>query len=518
MAAREPRCSECGGVVAAEVRTCPACGASQLVDLMVTSSLTRPRTIYLAARAILAADLGAPPLAEVRTRVEQAPGPVVLAVTRAVAADAQTGLARIGVRSHLVASQRRPGGSAGPQASTPAILGRLERAVRAWPLATLAVVALAAALGGLLLATRGTAPGGQQITSEPSTEQEEPHQTAPGRQVAARAIAASVMVRSGSSQGTGFFVDNDRLVTAAHVLAGGPGTIEVVLAGGRTLEARLEREDRWLDLAVIRTIGSGIDPLITGDVTRLEEGDPLLVVGNPVGLDFSVVSGIVSRSERCLMGVSYLQIDSGIHAGNSGGPVLDADGSVVGVVVMTLLDAPNLALAVPINYLIAGPSPLLALTRDPGEQARWSDVILRAAEAERRELEQLRPSLDRPALVAAQLVPPGLIGALIVRSGQQAPRPESLRFELVRDSRELCRPSGQIVDWQRLRSATSDISRSRYLTWLQRHDLLTGLYAGTVHLEMSGCPAPGLVLGSTLVLTGGDPRANQAEVYAAGPG
>lgn len=155
----------------------------------------------------------------------------------------------------------------------------------------------------------------------------------------------------GESLGTGFVVSADGLIaTNFHVIDVGRG-VTVELADGKRYEATaVHAADRERDLAVIRIDAKGLTPLELGDSTAMKDGQAVVAVGNPQGLKRSVVAGVLS-SRREMEGKPMLQLAIPVEPGNSGGPVLDMEGRVVGVVSSKSLVTPNLGFAVAVESL-----------------------------------------------------------------------------------------------------------------------------------------------------------------------
>jgi serine protease Do len=135
--------------------------------------------------------------------------------------------------------------------------------------------------------------------------------------------------------GTGFLIDSSgTIVTNKHVIAGA-FRITVTLFDQSQWHAKVLAAAQLLDLAVLKIdVGHPLPFLKFADSDRARIGDPLIVVGNPLGLGTSVSSGIVSALHRDLSNTpidDYIQTDAAINHGNSGGPVLDRDGEVLGV-------------------------------------------------------------------------------------------------------------------------------------------------------------------------------------------
>ena len=152
-----------------------------------------------------------------------------------------------------------------------------------------------------------------------------------------------------SGLGSGFIVSEDGLiVTNMHVI-GDARPISVQMADGKRHDVvSVHAFDRHLDLAIVKIDAKGLKPLALGDSDKLTVGQALAAIGHPQGLKYSVVAGVLSGT-RDVEGVNMLQIAMPIEQGNSGGPVIDTQGRVVGVVTLKSLVTANLGFAVPVN-------------------------------------------------------------------------------------------------------------------------------------------------------------------------
>jgi serine protease Do len=135
--------------------------------------------------------------------------------------------------------------------------------------------------------------------------------------------------------GTGFIVDaNGWIVTNFHV-AGKADSITVTLTDGRKLPAKLMGGDEKTDLALLKVESDKPLPYVTfGDASKVRVGQPVMAVGNPFGLGGTVTTGIVSARGRDIHSGpfdDYIQTDAAINRGNSGGPLFDMDGHVIGI-------------------------------------------------------------------------------------------------------------------------------------------------------------------------------------------
>lgn len=135
--------------------------------------------------------------------------------------------------------------------------------------------------------------------------------------------------------GTGFIISADgQVVTNAHVVDGAD-KVTVTLADGRKVDGKVVGTDTATDIALIRIDGGGDLPTVAfGDSSLLKVGQDVVAIGNPFGLGNSVTSGIVSALGRDINSGpfdNYIQTDAAINKGNSGGPLFNAAGEVVGI-------------------------------------------------------------------------------------------------------------------------------------------------------------------------------------------
>jgi S1-C subfamily serine protease len=163
--------------------------------------------------------------------------------------------------------------------------------------------------------------------------------------------------RSGLASGSGVVVTPDGYaLTNSHVVHGAAG-IEVDLGDGRTILADLVGDDPATDLALLRLGGDEtLAAVPLGDSNRLRVGDFAIAVGSPFGLTRTVTCGIVSALGRTLqsdlggrMIEDVIQTDAALNPGNSGGPLLDAEGRVIGINTAIFFPAQGLCFAVPSN-------------------------------------------------------------------------------------------------------------------------------------------------------------------------
>ncbi len=142
----------------------------------------------------------------------------------------------------------------------------------------------------------------------------------------------------------GYILTNQHVVSEAS-------DVEVQLVDGRTFPAKVMGADERTDLALLKVEATGLPTLALGDSDRLDIGELVLAVGNPFGLEDAVSLGVVSRMGRAPGGgafVDYIQTDASVNPGNSGGPLVNMRGEVIGINTAVI---PNrrVAFAIPIN-------------------------------------------------------------------------------------------------------------------------------------------------------------------------
>lgn len=136
------------------------------------------------------------------------------------------------------------------------------------------------------------------------------------------------------SHATGVIVDGGSVLTSHHAVLQDPRVgLRVVLHDGRTLGASIAGGDPLTDLALLRFEDPPADlvPALLGDSDGVRVGDWVLAVGSPFGLEQTVTAGIVSATERAVGFEDFLQTDAALNPGNSGGPLLNLRGEVIGI-------------------------------------------------------------------------------------------------------------------------------------------------------------------------------------------
>jgi putative serine protease PepD len=231
---------------------------------------------------------------------------------------------------------------------------------------------LAGGLGGTLgyvFALRGgVGHGGGTALGAPTASPPAAVNRAPGSVAAIvkQVLPSVVTVHVTNAIGSGFVVSQQGyIITNDHVVEGAGDTMSVTFSDGSTARASLVGRDPESDIAVIKVAKSNLTPVQLGNSDAIAVGDPVLAFGSPLALENTVTAGIVSALDRAIRAgdqggpVRYyaaIQTDAAVNQGNSGGPLVDAGGKVIGVnsvirSVGAADDAGNigLAFAIPIN-------------------------------------------------------------------------------------------------------------------------------------------------------------------------
>ncbi|MBC3797012.1 S1C family serine protease [Acetobacterium tundrae] len=159
--------------------------------------------------------------------------------------------------------------------------------------------------------------------------------------------------------GSGFILTSDGYIaTNQHVASNSVSSMKVSLADGNTYDGKLIWSDSTLDLAIIKIDAKGLPTLQLGDSDNVVVGALAVAVGNPMGLNFerTVTSGIVSALNRSIpldngIAEDLIQTDASINSGNSGGPLVNKDGAVIGINSYKLTTGEGMGFAIPINIL-----------------------------------------------------------------------------------------------------------------------------------------------------------------------
>ena len=235
---------------------------------------------------------------------------------------------------------------------------------------TYVAVALTAKPAAVVTAPTGQAAAAQQITLTQSDAIVRVASLVKPSVVTIETTDSNGSIFSGSSgAGSGFIITSTGLIlTNNHVITGAT-SLTVVLDDTRQMPATVVTTDVPHDLALIKIDATGLTPVTLGDSSAVAVGQMAIAIGSPLGtFTDSVTQGIVSGTDRSItVGdqatrvqedlSGLIQTDAAINPGNSGGPLLDAAGSVIGIVTATASGAQDMGFAIPINQaksLIAG--------------------------------------------------------------------------------------------------------------------------------------------------------------------
>lgn len=168
------------------------------------------------------------------------------------------------------------------------------------------------------------------------------------------------------SLGSGFIVSSDGVVLTNAHLVRDADRVAVMLADRRKLQARVIGIDPMLDVAVLKIDAHHLPTVRLGSSGSLAIGDPVLALGDPFGLQENAVAGIVSATGRSGSLVPFIQTDIALHFGNSGGPLLDSEGRVVGINAQIYTSPEGyegVSYAIPINVALSVESELAQVDR-----------------------------------------------------------------------------------------------------------------------------------------------------------
>jgi len=161
-----------------------------------------------------------------------------------------------------------------------------------------------------------------------------------------------IQIATQTGTGTGFYLKEfDMIVTNNHVV---DINAEVTIAG-KMFEKTLSRvwyTDRKHDLAFLEAPKNIAFPDIhLGRYETMKDGDEVVAIGHPYGLNYTATQGVISKVDRIREGLKYIQIDAAINPGNSGGPLVNENGEIIGVNSFIIRGGDNLGFALPVNYL-----------------------------------------------------------------------------------------------------------------------------------------------------------------------
>jgi S1-C subfamily serine protease len=226
---------------------------------------------------------------------------------------------------------------------------------------------------------------------------------------------AVLTVRCGNEEGAAFVVNPDGYaITNAHVVAAG-GAVAAKFASGRQVAAKVVNKDDARDLAVLKLEASNVPNVQFASAKTLKPGVEVAAVGAPFGLEHTVTKGIVSSAERTIDGKSFIQVDAALNPGNSGGPLVNAKGQVVGVNTKIAAQGQSLGFAIPSDDVLkfladAKISYNVVLATGEGAEPKQESAPQSPGESQQSQAPQIQTKPEAPALP----MPLWRIGLLVV--------------------------------------------------------------------------------------------------------
>lgn len=156
------------------------------------------------------------------------------------------------------------------------------------------------------------------------------------------------VIYSGNALGSGFAIGENCIVTNAHVIDN-PRSITIETYGGEKHKASVLGMNEEQDIAILIVDSAQFPYLAVADLTTMRTGDDIYAIGAPKGMAYTLTKGGISAKERVIHNQTYIQIDAPINEGNSGGPLLNDAGQVLGMNTLKMSDSEGIGLAIPVS-------------------------------------------------------------------------------------------------------------------------------------------------------------------------
>ncbi len=156
------------------------------------------------------------------------------------------------------------------------------------------------------------------------------------------------VIYSGGALGSGFAIGKDCIVTNAHVIDD-PDDVVIRSYSGEQYKAFVIGMNQEQDIAVLGVSSIEFPYLSIADASSINTGDDIYAIGAPKSMEYTLTKGVISAKERVIGNSKYIQIDAAINEGNSGGPLLNSSGQVIGINTLKMTDSEGIGLAIPMD-------------------------------------------------------------------------------------------------------------------------------------------------------------------------
>ncbi len=164
-----------------------------------------------------------------------------------------------------------------------------------------------------------------------------------------RVNPAVVTITTGSALGSGFIINPQGYVLTNRHVVNGASVVQVELDSGQSYAAQVVGVSREDDIAIVQLPVHNLPVAALGDSSRVQQGQSIVAIGSPLGLKHTATRGIISNTNVDIDGHAFLQTDAPLNPGNSGGPLIDTHGRIIGINTMISKGGQGIGFAIPIN-------------------------------------------------------------------------------------------------------------------------------------------------------------------------